>query len=685
MASTGQGGVDQPARISEAGERSTKVEGRFIENLSTDVSRASADDSDGSYEMVDAADAVPPPRRSGSRGKMAGVPPSTRKRNAAATTTATARKSAELLKVPTDDRRHGPMSDRGGRDLFAGDPEKAPQKSAFDADADDLDPGDGNHDDDDGEELHPLLARIYPLSHFIGFRPRSYSHWPDGFRFDAGHRRFNRFHYTAGRILSFGLPPLGHTGNADHYRDASTGRLNLARMYTEGMLAKLIEALHSVVAVWTLMVLLAFMSRGPLLRAHDAPLILAPFGAEAVITFVAYRVELAQPKNILFGNAVAAVLSVALTKAFDRLRFNPGDVYGEAWIAAATIPAAVVFVMVLLGITHPPGGALAVLVTTVPSIYDLDWYLVPVVVFSTLIVLGWALIINNLGARRYPGNFFYHQAFRQPPMLGPEGFRYHDAPYAPRRRGRGATKKASHSGGAEKSAFPLSGRATRATAAAAAGDAGKVRSRPSISSPMPTETGRVTPSGWPETQRTAPAPPPPSAAPPSQAAAATSVPAPVESSSSSSQPAQEKPVPVVAAVAANSEATQAPAASASASEPSTAFVSPSAETSQQTVQTDARKTDADPKPVQPTAVVEDAAATTETTTTTTEAAPSSDPSPQAVGAAESLARNASMASGTSSRGGRRGKRTVQVHYNQPRVGSGKGGAEASSLPAVQWR
>ena len=50
--------------------------------------------------------------------------------------------------------------------------------------------------------------------------------------------------------------------------------------------------------------------------------------------------------------------------------------------------------------THPPAGATALLPASSSEVRDMGWYFLPVVVLSSVIVLGTALV-NNI-QRRYP-------------------------------------------------------------------------------------------------------------------------------------------------------------------------------------------------------------------------------------------------------------------------------------------
>lgn len=56
---------------------------------------------------------------------------------------------------------------------------------------------------------------------------------------------------------------------------------------------------------------------------------------------------------------------------------------------------------------HPPGGATALLAVTLPQVAKLGWWYVPLVLESSLVMLAWALVINNLGGRRYPTEWWW--------------------------------------------------------------------------------------------------------------------------------------------------------------------------------------------------------------------------------------------------------------------------------------
>jgi len=94
---------------------------------------------------------------------------------------------------------------------------------------------------------------------------------------------------------------------------------------------------------------------GGLAALTGLPLLIAPLGATAVLLFGQPASPLAQPVNIFGGYLLAAVVGSAAMAAF------PG-----AWVAAAVAVGAVVALMAMLRVTHPPAGALPLVATASP-------------------------------------------------------------------------------------------------------------------------------------------------------------------------------------------------------------------------------------------------------------------------------------------------------------------------------
>ena len=83
------------------------------------------------------------------------------------------------------------------------------------------------------------------------------------------------------------------------------------------------------------------------------PLLLAPFGASAVLLFGQAQSPFSQPANVFGGYLTAAGLSVVV------LSLLP-----PVWWAATITVGLVIGVMLLLRVTHPPAGAVPLVAFT---------------------------------------------------------------------------------------------------------------------------------------------------------------------------------------------------------------------------------------------------------------------------------------------------------------------------------
>lgn len=119
------------------------------------------------------------------------------------------------------------------------------------------------------------------------------------------------------------------------------------------------------------------------------PLIAAPFGATAVLVFAVPDSPLAQPRNLIGGNCIGAVVCIMLV-----------HYCGTApWVMALAVATAIKL-MQLTRTLHPPGGAVALV--GVMSKADWDYLLTPVLAGS-IVFLFCTVAFNNLAARRtYP-------------------------------------------------------------------------------------------------------------------------------------------------------------------------------------------------------------------------------------------------------------------------------------------
>lgn len=127
----------------------------------------------------------------------------------------------------------------------------------------------------------------------------------------------------------------------------------------------------------------------------DLPLLIGSFGASAVLVYGAVKSPLAQPRNLIGGHVLSALVGVASYRVF-----------GETlWIAAALAVSLAIVVMLATRTLHPPGGATALIaVVGGQKIHALGFlYAFVPVGAGALILLVIALMVNNLARdRRYP-------------------------------------------------------------------------------------------------------------------------------------------------------------------------------------------------------------------------------------------------------------------------------------------
>ncbi|MHB1651364.1 MAG: HPP family protein [Desulfitobacteriaceae bacterium] len=122
---------------------------------------------------------------------------------------------------------------------------------------------------------------------------------------------------------------------------------------------------------------------------YGMPLIVASFGATAVLVYGVPDAPLSQPRNVIFGHGLSAIAGV--------LSYS---VFGLTWWSAALGTVLAIVLMMFSKTTHPPGGATALfaVLSQARPMYILTPVLTGAVI---LVVIG--VIINNLSPNRsYP-------------------------------------------------------------------------------------------------------------------------------------------------------------------------------------------------------------------------------------------------------------------------------------------
>ena len=132
------------------------------------------------------------------------------------------------------------------------------------------------------------------------------------------------------------------------------------------------------------------------LAAPDINMVIGSFGASAVLVYGAIDSPLAQPRNLIGGHILSALVGV-----FCYQWFAPFGL----WFAAAVAVAGAIALMHMTGTLHPPGGATALIaVIGSPQLHEIGYlYAIVPVARGAVLLLIVALLVNNIPKnRRYP-------------------------------------------------------------------------------------------------------------------------------------------------------------------------------------------------------------------------------------------------------------------------------------------
>lgn len=119
-----------------------------------------------------------------------------------------------------------------------------------------------------------------------------------------------------------------------------------------------------------------------------------PLGASAVLLYGAPSALFSQPRNLLGGHLIAALVGVIIHR-----------VLGINVVSIALAVSLAIVIMLTTKTTHPPAGATALL-GVAASEGSFLWPFIPVAI-SVLILLLVALIVNNLDNNRSYPEFWY--------------------------------------------------------------------------------------------------------------------------------------------------------------------------------------------------------------------------------------------------------------------------------------
>lgn len=128
---------------------------------------------------------------------------------------------------------------------------------------------------------------------------------------------------------------------------------------------------------------------------YDNIFLIGSFGASAVLVFGATNSPLAQPRNLVFGHLISAIIGVCIYKLIPN----------ELWLSSALSVSLSIVAMQMTKTMHPPGGATA-LIANIGSqkIKDLGFlYILSPVMTGVTILFLVAVIVNNIPKNRnYP-------------------------------------------------------------------------------------------------------------------------------------------------------------------------------------------------------------------------------------------------------------------------------------------
>ena len=140
---------------------------------------------------------------------------------------------------------------------------------------------------------------------------------------------------------------------------------------------------------------------------EDLGLVIGSFGASAVLVYGAIHSPLAQPRNLVGGHVLSALIGVISYKLF----------YDNLILCSAFAVATSILVMQLTLTLHPPGGATALIaVLGSEHIHNLGFiYILYPVATGSLILLFIALLINNIPKHReYPNGIKFNKFILNP-------------------------------------------------------------------------------------------------------------------------------------------------------------------------------------------------------------------------------------------------------------------------------
>lgn len=142
------------------------------------------------------------------------------------------------------------------------------------------------------------------------------------------------------------------------------------------------------------------------LSLQDNLFLIGSFGASSVLIYGVINSPLAQPRNLIGGHTVCALVGVTANLL----------VSSQPWLAASLAVSLSIVMMQITKTLHPPGGATALIaVIGSEKIKALGyWYVVSPILTGLCCMLIVALIFNNITPHRsYPNNKEWYKIWKR--------------------------------------------------------------------------------------------------------------------------------------------------------------------------------------------------------------------------------------------------------------------------------
>jgi CBS domain-containing membrane protein len=140
--------------------------------------------------------------------------------------------------------------------------------------------------------------------------------------------------------------------------------------------------------------------------AADNLFLIGSFGASSVLIYGIINSPLAQPRNLIGGHVICALVGVTMHKLIPH----------EVWLSSALAVSVSIVLMQITKTLHPPGGATA-LIANIGSakIQALGYlYVLSPVLSGAVVLLLVALLVNNMTShRKYPNNKKWYKVWRR--------------------------------------------------------------------------------------------------------------------------------------------------------------------------------------------------------------------------------------------------------------------------------